>query len=105
MAIRRLSRTMMLMSEKLPNMMRPQNRVNSLMPRSSKLSRSIRPKAAQKRVWDVSHKLRQKTSKECCWSFLSVAQARKFPAKKWSVSIRLHKIQTLISIFLIINIS
>ena len=50
MAIRRFSRTMMLMIEKLPNMMRPQNLVNSLIPVSSKLSRSIRPNAAQNRV-------------------------------------------------------
>ena len=57
MAIRRLSRTMMLMIEKLPNMMRPQNLVNSLIPVSSKLSRSIRPKAAQNKVCVVSHKL------------------------------------------------
>ena len=37
-------------TEKLPNMMRAQKRVNSLMPDSSKLSRSISPKAAQNRV-------------------------------------------------------
>ena len=57
MAIRRLSKTMMLINEKLPNMMRPQNLVNSLIPVSSKLSRSIRPKAAQNKVCVVSHKL------------------------------------------------
>ena len=38
-------------------MMRPQNLVNSLIPVSSKLSRSIRPKAAQNKVCVVSHKL------------------------------------------------
>ena len=57
MAMRRLRRTMMLIIEKLPNMMRPQNLVNSLMPVSSKLSKSIRPKAAQNKVCVVSHKL------------------------------------------------
>ena len=44
--------------EKLPNMHRPQNLVNSLMPASSKLSRSIRPKEAQNNVCVVSHKLK-----------------------------------------------
>ena len=58
MAMRRLSRTIILMIENDPNMMRPQNLVNSLIPVSSKLSRSIRPKAAQKRVCDVSHRLK-----------------------------------------------
>ena len=58
MAISRLSKTMMLMTENEPNISRPENRVNSLMPVSSKLSKSIRPKIAQKRVWDVSHKLK-----------------------------------------------
>ena len=48
--MRRLSRTMMLMTEKLPNITRPQNLVNSLIPVSSKLSRSIRPKEAQNKV-------------------------------------------------------
>lgn len=38
-------------------MRRPQKRVKPLMPTNSKLSRSIRPKAAQKRVCDVSNKL------------------------------------------------
>ena len=46
------------MTEKLPNMMRAQNRVNSLIPDSSKLSRSISPKAAQKSVWLVSQRLK-----------------------------------------------
>ena len=44
--------------EKLPNMHRPQNLVNSLMPESSKLSKSIRPKEAQNNVCVVSHKLK-----------------------------------------------
>ena len=57
-AMRRLRRTMMLMMEKVPNMMRPQNLVNSLIPESSKLSRSINPKAAQNKVCVVSHKLK-----------------------------------------------
>ena len=48
----------MLMSEKLPNMISPQNLVNSLIPVNSKLSRSMRPKAAQNKVCDVSHKLK-----------------------------------------------
>ena len=48
----------MLIKEKLPNMMRPQNLVNSLIPVNSKLSKSMRPKAAQNRVCEVSHKLK-----------------------------------------------
>ena len=51
---------MMLMTEKLPNITRPQNLVNSLMPVSSKLSRSIRPKAAQNKVCEVSQRLRER---------------------------------------------
>ena len=66
MAMSKLSSTMMLMTEKEPNMSKPQNRVNSLMPLNSKLSRSIRPKMAQKSVCEVSHKL-QKMSKS--WGF------------------------------------
>ena len=58
MAMSRLSRTMMLMMENVPNMIRPQNRVNSLIPESSKLSRSIRPKAAQNKVCEVSQRLK-----------------------------------------------
>ena len=56
-AIRRLRSTMMLMTEKLPNMTRPQNLVNSLIPASSKLSKSMRPNDAQNSVCVVSHKL------------------------------------------------
>ena len=51
---------MMLMIENDPNMMRPQNLVNSLMPVSSKLSRSIRPNAAQNKVCEVSQRLRER---------------------------------------------
>ena len=57
MAINKLRRTMILIKEKLPNMMSPQNLVNSLIPVSSKLSRSIRPNAAQNRVCVVSQRL------------------------------------------------
>ena len=49
----------MLITEKLPNITSPQNLVNSLIPVSSKLSRSIRPKEAQNNVCVVSHKLRK----------------------------------------------
>ena len=52
----------MFIIEKVPNMMRPQNLVNSLIPDSSKLSRSINPKAAQNKVWVVSHKLENENS-------------------------------------------
>ena len=51
----------MLIREKLPNMMRPQNLVNSLIPANSKLSKSMRPNAAQNRVCEVSHKLEMMT--------------------------------------------
>ena len=57
MAMRRLSRTMMLITEKLPNMISPQNLVNSLIPFNSKLSKSISPNEAQNSVCVVSHKL------------------------------------------------
>ena len=57
-AIRRLRSTIILMIEKLPNITNPQNRVNSLMPANSKLSRSIKPNEAQNKVWVVSHKLK-----------------------------------------------
>ena len=58
MAMSRLSRTMMLMTEKEPNMSRPKNLVNSLIPVCSKLSRSMRPKIAQNKVCDVSQRLK-----------------------------------------------
>ena len=85
--MRRLRRTMMLMIEKVPNITRPQNRVNScffffnfclwstigrmtlnktLIPASSKLSRLINPRDAQNRVCVVSHKLSTVTFL-CCW--------------------------------------
>ena len=57
MAMRRLSNTIILMTENDPNMRRPKNRVNSFIPVNSKLSRSTRPKMAQNNVCDVSHKL------------------------------------------------
>ena len=41
----------------MPNINIPQNRVNTLIPSSSKLSRSTSPKTAQKSVWMVSNKL------------------------------------------------
>ena len=58
MAMSKLSRTMILIKEKLPNMIRHQNLVNSLIPVNSKLSKSMRPKAAQNKVCEVSHKLK-----------------------------------------------
>ena len=57
MAMRRLSRTITLMTENEPNMRSPKNRVNSLIPVNSKLSRSISPKIAQNNVCTVSHRL------------------------------------------------
>ena len=50
---------MILIIENVPNIMSPQNLVNSLIPESSKLSRSIRPNAAQNKVCVVSHKLKK----------------------------------------------
>lgn len=57
MAIRRFSRTTMLMTEYVPNISIPQKRVNILMPSNSKLSKSTKPKTAQKSVCVVSNKL------------------------------------------------
>ena len=59
MAMSRLRRTMMLMTENEPNMSSPKNLVNSLMPVNSKLSRSISPKMDHTKVWIVSHKLKR----------------------------------------------
>lgn len=60
MAINRFSRTTMLITEYVPNISIPQNRVKILMPSSSKLSRSIRPKTAQNSVCVVSKRLLEK---------------------------------------------
>jgi len=57
MAIRRFRRTTMLMTEYVPNISMPQNRVKLLMPASSKLSKSMRPNTAQNSVCVVSNKL------------------------------------------------
>ena len=57
MAMRRLSNTIILMTENDPNMSRPKNRVNSLIPVNSKLSKSTSPKMAQNNVCEVSHRL------------------------------------------------
>ena len=43
-------------------MRRPKKRVNSLMPVSSKFSRSMRPNTAQNSVWVVSHRLEWKVT-------------------------------------------
>lgn len=59
MAISRFSKTTMLITEYVPNISIPQNLVNALIPSSSKLSRSTRPKTAQNSVWVVSNKLAQ----------------------------------------------
>ena len=59
MAMRRFSSTIILMTENDPNIRRPKNRVNSLIPVSSKLSRSTSPKMAQNNVCEVSHKLKE----------------------------------------------
>ena len=45
------------MTENDPNMSRPKNRVNSLIPVNSKLSKSTSPNMAQNNVCDVSHRL------------------------------------------------
>ena len=60
MAMRRFSNTIILMTEKDPNMRRPKNRVNSFIPVNSKLSKSTSPKIAQNNVCEVSHKLIEK---------------------------------------------
>ncbi len=57
MAISRLMRTTILITEYEPNISRPQKRVKPLIPTSSKLSKSMRPKAAQNSVCDVSNRL------------------------------------------------
>lgn len=57
MAIRRFINTTILITEYVPNMSIPQNLVNDLMPSSSKLSKSMSPNTAQKRVWVVSKRL------------------------------------------------
>lgn len=59
MAISRLRRTTMLMTEKHPNINKPQKRVKLFIPARSKLSNSMRPNTAQKRVWLVSNKLKK----------------------------------------------
>lgn len=48
---------MMLMTEYDPKVSSAQNRVKLLMPVSSKVVRSTRPKDAQKSDWEVSNKL------------------------------------------------
>lgn len=55
----KLSKTIMLMTENVPNIRSPKKRVNSLMPDNSKLSRSIRPKIDQKNVCNVSQRLQE----------------------------------------------
>ena len=50
MAMSKLSKTIILITEKDPNMKRPKNLVNSLMPVNSKFSRSTKPNIAQNRV-------------------------------------------------------
>jgi len=63
MAIRRLSKTITLMTLYDPNMSRPQNRVYDLMPVSSKSSRSIMPKLAQNSDCEDSNKLQYKQTR------------------------------------------
>ena len=60
----RLSKTIMLITEKEPNIKSPVNRLNSLIPVNSKLSRSTRPKMAQNKVWEVSQRLEKHKRKE-----------------------------------------
>ena len=76
--------------EKLPNMHRPQNLVNSLMPESSKLSKSIRPKEAQNNVCVVSHKLKlEKVNLIFCplWHGNNTYLANFLKARQWLISI------------------
>lgn len=56
-AMSKLSSTTIFMTEYVPNISIPQKRVKILMPSNSKLSRSTRPKTAQKSVCVVSNKL------------------------------------------------
>lgn len=58
MAIRRLSRTITLITEYDPNINIAQNLVKLPRPASSKTSNSTRPKEAQNRDWEVSKRLR-----------------------------------------------
>ena len=53
----KLSKTIILMTEKEPNIKSPVKRENSLIPVNSKLSRSTNPKMAQNKVWVVSQRL------------------------------------------------
>lgn len=57
MAIKRFNRTTILITEYVPNINMPQKRVKILIPSNSKLSKSTKPKTAQKRVCVVSNKL------------------------------------------------
>ena len=57
MAMSKLSKTMILITENEPNIKSPENRVNSLIPVNSKLSKSTKPKMAQNKVWTVSQRL------------------------------------------------
>lgn len=57
MAIKRLSRTITLITEYDPNINIAQNLVKLPRPASSKASNSTRPKEAQKRDWEVSKRL------------------------------------------------
>lgn len=54
----------MLMTEYVPNISMPQKRVNILMPSNSKLSKSTKPKTAQKSVCVVSNKLHKSMAKK-----------------------------------------
>lgn len=65
MAINKFSKTTMLMTEYVPNISIPQNRVNILMPSSSKLSKSTKPNTAQNKVCVVSNKLKIQLKNEC----------------------------------------
>ena len=58
-AMSKLSKTIILITENEPNIKSPENRVNSLMPVNSKLSRSTRPNMAQNKVWTVSQRLQK----------------------------------------------
>lgn len=64
MAISMLSSTMMLITEYEPKVSSAQNLVKLLMPVSSKVVRSTRPKDAQNRDCDVSNKLKLKRKRD-----------------------------------------
>lgn len=66
-AIKRLSRTIILMILYVPNIKSPQNLVYDLMPCKSKFSSPTTPKLAQNKDWDDSNKL---NNQKICYFYL-----------------------------------